>query len=1078
MKKSNKKVCVFGSGPIVIGQACEFDYSGVQACKALMEKGFEVILINSNPATIMTDSESADRVYIEPLTPQFVEKILEKERPHFVIPTLGGQTALNLALELDKKGVFEKWGIQLLGASAEIIRRAEDREKFREILKSIGARFPKSVLVHSFKEGMEQAQILEFPLILRPNYTLGGSGGGIVHSAEEMESKLAVALRESPTSEVLIEQSLLGWKEYELEVMRDKTGTFVVICSIENVDPCGVHTGDSIAVAPQQTLSEKEYQDMRTEGKKIISAVGVETGGANIQFAVHPVTRERLVIEMNPRVSRSSALASKATGFPIAKIAALLAMGFTLDEIQNDITQSTPSCYEPALDYIVTKVPRFDFDKFEGAQDVLSTQMQSVGEVMGIGRTFLESLMKSLWSIEKNRDVLFQAPFSEEKLTYPHSQRFFYIFQAFREGMSIQQVHDWTGVDSWFLDHISSFIQMEKQLQNEKKLSKEILWKAKKMGFPDEWIGRVKKLSAQNIQKMRWKQDILPAFYSVDTCAGEFRSQTPYYYSTYWGKRTACLRSHQKSVLIFGSGPNRIGQGIEFDYSCVRGIKKLKSAGFHTIMINSNPETVSTDYDTSDELYFEPLSEEYILEVLRYTQPWSFCAQFGGQTSLNLAKCAVEQGFKMLGSSMKVIDQAEDRMQFARLCSRSGFKVPMAQTASCFEEAIQIVQRIGYPLICRPSYVLGGRRMEIIENEGELKNYFKRYRNFISPSNPCLVDQFLENYLEVDVDMVRGKNWSMIGGILEHIEATGIHSGDSMGVTPPQRLKKYMYDEIEKCARLVADQLGVLGLLNLQLAVKNDEIFILEANPRSSRSIPFLSKANAIPIVDIAITAMLGEDCPEIYDWKNIKNVCVKGVVFPFKKFNDVDSILGPEMKSIGEVMGRGEEYSEAMLKALVSSHFTFPLKGEVFLSLKDKDKADLINEIKELVDMGYCLSATRGTAKFLNQQGISCLEVKKVHEGRPHCVDRIRSGKVAFVFNTTSGQRSIQASFGIRRSCVDHAVPCITEKQAICSFLMALKQHQRGDFEVSPIQKNTFTDSLISSLPLVKKERIQSPRV
>lgn len=1046
MNQIKEKVLIFGSGPIVIGQACEFDYSGTQACKALMKKGYEVILVNSNPATIMTDIEIASKVYIEPLDAEFVEKICAVEKPQFVIPTLGGQTALNLALELEEKGVFKKYGIQLLGASAETIRKAENREEFREILKSIGAKYPESWLAHSFKEGLEKIQNVDFPLILRPNYTLGGSGGGVAHSLDEFEKRLTLALRESPTSEVLIEKSLLGWKEFELEVMRDKRGTFVVVCSIENVDPCGVHTGDSIAVAPQQTLSDREYQEMRSEAKKIISAIGVETGGANIQFAVHPVTRERLVIEMNPRVSRSSALASKATGFPIAKIAALLAMGYTLEEIPNDITGTTPSCYEPALDYIVTKCPRFDFNKYEGAKDSLTTQMKSVGEVMGIGRTFIESFIKSIYSIEKDQGCIYHVDFSEQHLSYPNSQRIFHIFQAFREGWTIQQVQNLTQIDPWFLEAVSSFIEMEKHL------SFENLLEAKQAGFPDVWIARVMGCSEKEIRRKRWKKNILPAFYSVDTCAGEFRSSTPYYYSTYLGARHPRTSVQEKTVAIFGSGPNRIGQGIEFDYSCVRSVKEFKKCGYYTVMINSNPETVSTDYDTSNELYFEPLIDEYVLEVLKYVSPTFFCSQFGGQTALELARPALSEGFKIIGSSMKTIDLAEDRMQFAHLCQSAGFQAPKSGGAESLKSALKIAKTVGYPLMCRPSYVLGGRRMEIIHTEEELKNYFDRYQHFISKTSPCLIDQFLEGFLEVDVDMVRGKNWNIIGGILEHIEAAGIHSGDSMGVLPPRRLKKEMYKKIEQCACLLAQKLNVKGLLNLQIAVKNDEIFILEANPRSSRSVPFLSKATSVPIVDLAVEAMLDYEKPHSADWTSVQNISVKGVVFPFKKFDDVDSILGPEMKSIGEVMGRGVDYSEALLKALVSCQLTFPTEGEVFLSLKEKDKPLLLEDIKELLDLGYTISATHGTASFLKSHGLPCLAVKKVHEGRPHCVDRIRSGKVVFVFNTTSGHQSIEASFGIRRSCVDYAVPCITEKDAIKSFLIVLKKIRNKSFQVSPI--------------------------
>ena len=1070
----NKKVVILGSGPIVIGQACEFDYSGTQACKALMEKDFEVILINSNPATIMTDVEMAARVYIEPLTPEFVTKILEKEKPQYLIPTLGGQTALNLALDLERQGVFKRLNVELRGANAEVIERAENREEFRGLLEKIGAKYPESFLIRSFNEGVKTARSMEFPLILRPNYTLGGAGGGAAHTMAEFELLLSRGLRESPAGEVLVEKSLLGWKEFELEVMRDKKGTFVVICSIENFDPCGVHTGDSIAVAPQQTLSEKEYQAMRSEAMRIINAVGVETGGANIQFAVHPRTRERLVIEMNPRVSRSSALASKATGFPIAKIAALLAMGYSLDEISNDITLTTPSCYEPALDYIVVKTPRFDFEKYEGAQDALTTQMKSVGEVMGIGRTFMESLIKSLTSIEKNQDLLFHTSFSEKKLSYPSSQRIYHIFEGFRQGCSIGKTAGLTGVDPWFLDQISSFIQVENFLKNKKKLSSKDILLAKQEGFTDAWIAHLTGQTQKEVRKKRWKENILPSFYSVDTCAGEFQSKTPYYYSTYWGKRNIRPRPQKPSVVIFGSGPNRIGQGIEFDYGCVRAVKAMKKLGCHTIMVNSNPETVSTDYDTSDELFFEPLSEEHTLEVLKYTQPQVFCAQFGGQTSLDLARTAEGEGFKILGSSMKTIDLAEDRMRFSNLCSQSGFKAPKAVSVSCLKEALTAVEKINFPVICRPSYVLGGRRMQVIESLEELKNYFTKYQQFISPKSPCLIDQFLEGFLEIDVDMARAENWDLIGGILEHIESAGIHSGDSMAVTPPQRLKPEMTKKVEDCARRLAKSLNVIGLLNLQLALKNDEIFILEANPRSSRSVPFLAKAVGIPIVDFAVQAMLesskivsgagGEyDLASSLDWKQLSHTAVKGVVFPFKKFDDVDSILGPEMKSIGEVMGRGLSYSSALYKALILSHKTLPAEGEVFLSLKNKDKDKLIEEIRELVRMGYTLSATKGTARFLKERGLECLAVKKVHEGRPHCVDRIESGKVAFVFNTTAGHRSISASFGIRRSCVDHGVACITDKDAAKAFLLALQTRRKKDFE-------TFTLSSFKRGALQKK--------
>ena len=817
-----------------------------------------------------------------------------------------------------------------------------------------------------------------------------------------------------------------------------------------------MHTGDSCSVSPQQTLSDEEYQDMRDEARKIISAVGVETGGANIQFAVHPTTRERMVIEMNPRVSRSSALASKATGFPIAKIASLVAVGLTMDEIQNDITGTTPSCYEPALDYVVVKIPRFDFEKFEGSKDVLNTQMKSVGEVMGIGRTFLESFMKALVSLEKNHDLLKHTVFSEKQLAYPNSRRIYALLQALREGKTPKSIYEWTQIDPWFLDQFARFIQLEKEVRSEKAktLTPQKLLSAKRMGTPDFLLAHWLKKTQKEIRKLRHRYRIKPSFYQVDTCAGEFASETPYYYSTYWGGASSLtyqptLSQKKDTMLILGSGPNRIGQGIEFDYSCVRGVKKLRALGYKTIMVNSNPETVSTDYDTADQLFFEPLTVEHCLEVLKFVRPKGFFAQMGGQTPITLANDLVAEGFPLIGSSLKTIDLAEDRFRFASLCRKLGIKVPKAGVAEGIEKALKVVQQIAYPLICRPSYVLGGRRMEVITNEEELKKYFHRYRLFISPQKPCLMDQFLENYLEVDVDLVRGPDWTVMGGIVEHIENTGVHSGDSMGVTPPQRLKPEVCEKIEKLSQDVATHLKILGFLNLQLAIKDDEIYILEANPRSSRSVPFLSKAVGIPLVDLGVQAMLGQKAkqvqPEKYDWKKQAMVSVKGVVFPFKKFEDVDSILGPEMRSIGEVMGRGEDYPSAILKAVYSSQLNLPKKGEVFLSLRDKDKEELLPSAQQLVEMGYTLSATTGTCEFLRSHGVECLKVKKVREGRPHCVDRIRSGQTVFVINTTSGQRSIEASFSIRRSCLDYDVPCITESAAGRSVVFALYQQRKN---------------------------------
>lgn len=1045
-----KKILIIGSGPIVIGQACEFDYSGTQACKALVAEGIEVILVNSNPATIMTDPDIASKVYIEPLQKDFLEKIIAKERPDAIVPTLGGQTALNLGLELDRIGILKKYNVEMIGATPEVIQSAEERETFNTILRKVGAKHTKSKMVREFKQGLQVAEEIGFPVILRPNYTLGGGGGGVAYSKEEYESMLARALGESPSSEVLVEESILGWKEYELEVMRDRAGTFVVICSIENFDPCGVHTGDSITVAPQQTLSDAEYQDMRDEARRILDAVGLECGGANIQFAVNPKNKKRVVIEMNPRVSRSSALASKATGFPIAKIAALLAIGYRLDEITNDITKSTPSCYEPALDYVVTKIPRFAFEKFSGSKDQLSTQMKSVGEVMSIGRTFKESFQKALCSQEFS-DGFDDVNFDKEKLAYPSSKRVYQVAQAFREGVSLEEVEQLTMINSWFLEQVQDIVAFEAEIKGTK-LTPEMLLKAKRLGFSDNRIAELLETEVSELRSKRIDWGILPAFLQVDTCAGEFASETPYLYSTYWSEPIP-LKEEPNRVAIIGSGPNRIGQGIEFDYCCVRGVKQLQKMGKEVIMINSNPETVSTDYDTSDQLYFEPLTTERVLDIMDYVRPSGVVLQLGGQTPLSLVHDLSSFGISILGSSVESIDLSEDRSQFSKICEGVGFEIPVSGLASDLDQAKAAAEKIGFPLICRPSYVLGGRRMEVIENSDELKKYFTKYATDIAPEAPCFMDQFLEGALEIDVDIVRGKDWSLVGGVIEHIEAAGVHSGDSMGVIPPQRIRENTLVEIEKNCLLLADKLNVIGHLNVQLALKEDHIYIIEANPRCSRTVPFLAKAAGIPLVDLGIQAMLGVGIEEMdlgrYDWKKISHVCVKGVVFPFKKFPEADSILGPEMKSTGESMGRGQEYSEALMKAFVSSQVSLPESGEVFLSLREKDKMDLLPVAKSLVELGFTLSATSGTAKFLYDNGVDCIPVKKVHEGRPHCVDRIRSGRVDLVINTTSGRQALEASFSIRRSCTDFAVPCVTEDHAAEALVLAMKRQKTGQFDV-----------------------------
>ncbi len=1055
-KKSNlKRVLILGSGPIVIGQACEFDYSGTQACKAIMNEGIEVILVNSNPATIMTDPEIATRTYIEPLKVDFLEKIIEKERPQAIIPTLGGQTALNLALELHEKGILKKWNVELLGATPEVIRAAEDREIFRGILDQVGAKYPKSFLVRTYEYGLEVANELGYPLILRPNYTLGGGGGGIAYSPEEYRSMIIAALHESPTSEVLVEESIIGWKEFELEVMRDHKGTFVVVCNIENVDPCGVHTGDSITVAPQMTLTDRQYQDMRDEAYKIINLVGIQTGGANVQFATDPKTGDRVVIEMNPRVSRSSALASKATGFPIAKIAALLAIGYSLDELQNDITRSTPSSYEPALDYVVTKIPRFAFEKFQGSKDLLTTQMKSVGEVMGIGRTFKESLMKSLLSLEFHPEGIPDVAYTSEQLSYPNSKRIWAVFQAFRDGKGVAELQDLTQINPWFLEQISTIISFENSFRQSFKFDttksegayKQLL-DAKRLGFSDARIAKLIGKKESEIMELRIKWGMHPKFSRVDTCAAEFESNTPYLYSSYWATKSE-LPTFQKPITVIGSGPNRIGQGIEFDYSCVRGVKTIQRSGIPVIMVNSNPETVSTDYDTSDLLFFEPLTSECVSEVMRATQSAGFISQLGGQTPINITSRLIKNGFNLLGSTLQTIDLAEDRGQFSEICKKIGLRIPKSAMVGNYLKAVEMQNQVGFPMICRPSFVIGGRRMEVLENSEELKSYFERHRDFISDDKPCMMDQFLEGALEVDVDVVRGKDWTLIGGIIEHIEAAGVHSGDSMGVIPPQRLKDSTCEKIE-------DELKIIGFMNLQMAIKDDVIYVLEANPRSSRSVPFIAKATSIPLVDLGVEAILGKAKSELkldqYRWRDIKKVCVKGVVFPFKKFSESDSILGPEMKSTGESMGRGTDYSEALMKAFLSSHVKLPSQGEVFFSLREKDKDLLLPIVKEIQKMGYQLSATTGTAAYFEKNGLRCTSLRKVHEGRPHCVDHIRAGNVSLVINTTTGRNAIEASFDIRRACIDYSIPCITESDATVAFLIALKKRNEGSFDVTSL--------------------------
>lgn len=1069
-RKDLKKILIIGSGPIAIGQACEFDYSGVQACKALMSEGFEVILVNSNPATIMTDAHLATRVYIEPLTTSFVAKILEKERPDGVIASLGGQTALNLALSLGKTGIFKKLNIELLGSSLELIELTEDRAQFDTVLKKVGAKSVKNFMVYDFVQGMKEINSLEFPVILRPNYTLGGGGGGLCHSLEEYKIKLANALLESPTSEVLVEPSIYGWKEFELEIMRDAKGTFVIVCSIENLDPCGVHTGDSITVAPQQTLSDFSYQKMRTEAYKIINYLGLESGGANIQFAVNPKTGERVVIEVNPRVSRSSALASKATGFPIAKIAALLAVGYNLDEIPNDITKTTLSCYEPALDYVVVKVPYFNFNKFAGASDELTTQMKSVGEAMGVGRTFQESLQSALLSLEEYPEAFPEVLFSKKQLARPSSNRIYQVAQAFREGLSVEEVYQGTYITPWFLEQIQNLVETEQEITSQAQKesfsqknsnARFLILKAKRKGFSDFSLARFLKNTELNtekkIQKYRWAHSIHPGFFNIDTCAGEFESSTPYYYMSYWGKGddSAILKQIKDFVVMLGSGPNRIGQSIEFDYNCVKTLKALQKENKKVAMLNSNPETVSTDYDTADCLFFMPLLAEYVSELFYLLKPQSFVYQCGGQTALNLAD-SLEVFCKPLGSSVKTLQNAEDRNLFKEICHKLNLNISKSKMVSSFDEASDFVDTINYPVICRPSYVLGGKRMQVVHNKKELSQYFLKYKDHIFANNLCLIDQFLENALELDVDIIAGPDWTFVVGIMEHIEFAGVHSGDSMSILPPQRLQKKICNEVEAISKKLVQSLGVQGFLNIQFAIKDNQIYVLEANPRTSRSLPFMVKAINGGIMDLGAKALLGIKKSNISErllnisWKDLKYVCIKALIFPFNKFSGVDTVLGPEMKSTGEVMGRGKTFSEALYKAFEAAYIKLPSSGEVFLSLRNKDKEKLLVVAKKLQALGYSLSATRGTAEFLIKKGLTkVLTINKTTEPKPHCVDRICSQKISLVINTPSGQELHSSGRRIRRSCIEYSIPCITEDAVAQVLALALEYKDKQHFNV-----------------------------
>jgi carbamoyl-phosphate synthase large subunit len=1076
-----KSILIIGSGPIVIGQACEFDYSGTQACKALRDEGYRVILVNSNPATIMTDPETADATYIEPLTPEVLELIIEKERPDAILPTMGGQTALNLAVELSEKGILEKYDVELIGAKLHAIKKAEDRELFKEAMANIGLGVPKSAAVISVSEGLDAISELGFPAILRPAFTLGGTGGGIAYNQEEFVELLDKGLKLSPVNQVLIEESALGWKEYELEVMRDKRDNVVIVCSIENFDPMGIHTGDSITVAPAQTLTDKEYQRMRDASIAIIREIGVDTGGSNIQYALNPETGRMVVIEMNPRVSRSSALASKATGFPIAKIAAKLAVGLTLDEIRNDITRETPASFEPAIDYVVTKFPRFAFEKFPEADPVLTTQMKSVGEVMSIGRTFKESLQKSLRSLESGsygmEEVEDSADRIKSKLQIPGVDRFWYVAQAIRTGMTIEEIHEYTKIDPWFLNNIREIIEMEDHIRSEARKPgsaeatdyQTMLRAAKECGFSDRRLAQLIGLGEADIREMRRESGIRPVYKMVDTCAAEFEAFTPYLYSTYERPFYSIGMRHsvppqvdseanptdKKKIVILGSGPNRIGQGIEFDYCCVHAVFALRELGFETIMVNCNPETVSTDYDTSDRLYFEPLTIEDVLNILDAEKPVGVIVQFGGQTPLKLAVPLEKEGMRILGTSPDSIDRAEDRKRFKQLLHKLRLKQPESDTAMSVEEAVEAAKKIGYPVMVRPSYVLGGRAMEIVYDEDSLRNYMERAVK-ASPKHPILVDKYLNDAIEIDVDAVADGTDVVIGGVMEHIEEAGIHSGDSACSLPPHSLSAAITEEIKKQTEALAKELGVIGLMNVQFAVKKDEIYILEVNPRASRTIPFVSKATGVPLAKIAAKVMAGRTLRELgfTEEREIHHVAVKEAVFPFDKFPGVDTILGPEMKSTGEVMGIDEDFGRAFWKSQASVKNMIPLSGKIVISIRDEDKPGICKIVERLFGAGFSIIATKGTARFLAEKGLDVEVINKVAEGRPHIVDLIKNKEIVFVINTVSDAQAQKDSFSIRRSALQYGVPYTTTVAGARAVVSAIEMLKKKKITIKPIQE------------------------
>ncbi len=1071
-------ILIIGAGPIVIGQACEFDYSGAQACKALKSEGYRIVLVNSNPATIMTDPELADATYIEPITPEMVGKIIARERPQALLPTMGGQTALNVAMSLSRAGVLQRYGVELIGASEQAIAKAEDRQLFRLAMDRIGLSSPKSRLARSLDEAVEALGTVGLPAIIRPSFTLGGTGGGIAYNAREFEEIVRGGLRVSPTHEALIEESVLGWKEYEMEVVRDRADNCIIVCSIENIDPMGVHTGDSVCVAPALTLTDKEYQLMRNAAIAVLREIGVDTGGSNVQFAVNPADGRLVVIEMNPRVSRSSALASKATGFPIAKVAAKLAVGYTLDELDNEITGVTPASFEPTIDYVVTKMPRFTFEKFPGTEPLLTTSMKSVGEAMSIGRSFAESVQKALRSMETGLsgfdEVAIEGVESAGKdavkaaLARPSPDRLLLIAQAYRHGLTTAEIHAACRFERWFLDRIREIVEVEERVRRDGlPRDRTTFLRLKQMGFSDARLGKLTELDEETVSARRRDLDLRPVYKRIDTCAAEFPSLTPYMYSCYEGDGLAAPEceadpSGRRKVIILGGGPNRIGQGIEFDYCCVHAAYSLREADIETIMINCNPETVSTDYDTSDRLYFEPLTAEDVIEIVRVEERrgtlLGVIVQFGGQTPLKLAAALERAGIPILGTPPDAIDLAEDRSRFQVLLTSLGLRQAMNGMASSVSEAEEIALRIGYPVVIRPSYVLGGRAMEIVHDAGALRRYMRQAVQ-VSGRSPVLIDRYLQNAIEVDVDAVSDGRTVEVAGIMEHIEEAGIHSGDSACSLPPYSLADDTIAEIERQTVVLARALEVVGLMNVQFAVKDDEIYVLEVNPRASRTVPFVAKAIGLPIAKIAARVMTGErlaDCMARTGARHPRgrgHVAVKEAVFPFERFPGVDLILGPEMKSTGEVMGLDTDFGRAFAKSQLGSGTNLPFEGRVFVSVRDQDKRALVEPCRQLVEMGFRLAATNGTAQVLTNEGLPVTHVNKVSEGRPHIVDLMLSGGVQLVFNTTEGAQAIADSFSLRRTALTNNIPYYTTVAGARAAVQAIKALRAGSLEVAPLQ-------------------------